>query len=81
VSGEGDQSSEISGTGDDSNQSANIQSVIIAGKTQNQIGATQLGFEADDFEFEDVGSDTNVSPKSSFRSNQRVNQSAAASKR
>ena len=40
-----------------------------------------LFFDCDDFEFDDVGSDIDVSPESSFESNQRVNQSATASKR
>ncbi len=36
---------------------------------------------ADDSEYDAVGSDIDVSPNTSFESNQRVNQSAAASKR
>ena len=78
-SGDVDQSFEVSGTGDNSNQSANIQGVANTGNAQNQIGVTQIGSEADDFEFDDVGSDIDVSPESSFESNQRVNQSATAS--
>ena len=80
-SGDVDQSFEVSGTGDNSNQSANTQGVANTGNAQNQIGVTQIGSDADDFEFDDVGSDIDVSPESSFESNQRVNQSAAASKR
>ena len=80
-SGDVDQDFEVSGTGDNSNQSANIQGVANTGNAQNQIGVTQIGSDADDFEFDDVGSDIDVSPESSFKSDQRVNQSAAASKR
>jgi hypothetical protein len=76
-----DQSFEVSGTGDNSNQSANIRGVANTGNAQNQIGVTQIGSDADDFEFDDVGSDIDVSSESSFESTQRVNQSAAASKR
>ena len=74
-----DQFFEVSGTGDNSNQSANTQGVANTGNAQNQIGVTQIGSDADDFEFDDVGSDVDVSPESSFESNQRVNQSATAS--
>jgi hypothetical protein len=80
-SGDVDQSFEVVGTGDNSNQSANMQGVANTGNAQNQIGVTQIGSETDDFEFDDVGSDIVVSPESSFESNQRVNQSATASKR
>ncbi len=80
-SGDVDQSFEVVGTGNNSNQSANIQGVANTGNAQNQIGVTQIGSDADDFEFDDVGSDIDVSPDSSFESNQRVNQSATASKR
>ena len=80
-SGDVDQSFDVSPTGDNSNQSANIQGVANTGNAQNQIGATQIGSDADDLEFDDVGSDIDVSPSNSFESNQRVNQSAAASKR
>jgi hypothetical protein len=80
-SGDVDQSFDVSGTGDNSNQSANIQGVANTGNALNQIGITQFGSDADDFEFDDVGSDIDVSPENSFESNQRVNQSAAASKR
>ncbi len=80
-SGDIDQSFDVSRTGDNSNQSANIQGVANTGSAQNQIDLLQYGSDADDFEFDDVGSDIDVSPENSFESNQRVNQSAAASKR
>jgi hypothetical protein len=80
-SGDVDQSFDVSGAGDNSNQSVGIQGVANTGNVQNQIGVTQFGSDAKDFEFEDVGSDIDVSPESSFQSDQRVNQSAAASKR
>ena len=80
-SGDIDQSFDVSGSGDNSNQSVGIQGVANTGNAQNQIGVTQIDSDADDFEFDDVGADIDVSPESSFESNQRVNQSAAASKR
>jgi hypothetical protein len=55
--------------------------VVNTGNDQNQIGVTQTGSDADDLEFDDAGSDIDVSPESSFESNQRVNQSATVSKR
>ncbi|MCA1719126.1 MAG: hypothetical protein LC781_20645 [Actinobacteria bacterium] len=77
-SGDIDQSFDVSGSGDNSNQSVGIQGVANTGSAQNQIGVTQFDSDADDFEFEDVGSDIDVSPESSFQSDQRVNQSATS---
>src|SRR5918995_6202352 len=61
-SGDVDQSFDVSGTGDNSNQSTGIQGVANTGNAQNQIGITQFGSDADDFEFDDVGSSIDVSP-------------------
>jgi hypothetical protein len=41
-------------------------------------GVIQYGSEADDFEFEDVGSAITVSPSNSTSCDQRVNQAASA---
>jgi hypothetical protein len=38
----------------------------------------QYGSEADDFEFDEVGSDISVSPESSTTCDQQVNQAASA---
>ena len=78
-SGDVNQSFNVSNTGDNSNQCAGIQGVANTGNAQNQVGVIQYGSEADDFEFEDVGSTITVSPSSSTSCDQRVNQAASAS--
>src|ERR671916_31096 len=78
-SGDVDQSFEVSGTGDNSNQTVGTQGVANTGNAQNVIDVTQVGGDADDFEFDDVGSSIEVSPSSTTDSDQRVNQSASAS--
>ncbi len=78
-SGYVDQSFDVSGTGDNSNQSVGIQGVTNTGNAQNQIGIVQYGSEADDFSFEDSGSSINVSPSNSTTCDQQVNQAATAS--
>jgi len=78
-SGEVDQSFEVSSTGDNSNQCANIQGVANTGNAQNQIDLIQYGSEADDFEFDEVGSTLTVSPENSTTCDQQVNQAASAS--
>jgi len=78
-SGDVDQSFDVSSTGDNSNQTAGIQGVANTGNAQNQIGITQFGSDADDFEFDDVGSSIDVSPTNTTSSDQKVNQAASAS--
>ena len=78
-SGDIDQSFDVSGTGDNSNQTVGTQGVANTGNAQNVIDVTQVGGDADDFEFDDVGSSIEVSPSSTTDSDQRVNQSASAS--
>src|ERR687890_326678 len=78
-SGDVDQSFDVSGTGDNSNQTVGTQGVANTGNAQNVIDVTQVGGDADDFEFDDVGSSIEVSPSSTTDSDQRVNQSASAS--
>jgi hypothetical protein len=80
-SGDVDQSFNVSNTGDNSNQCVGIQGVANTGNAQNQIGVLQYGSEADDFSFEDSGSTITVSPNSSTRCDQAVNQAATASGR
>jgi hypothetical protein len=77
-SGDVSQSFNVSNTGDNSNQCAGIQGVANTGNAQNQISIVQSGSEADDFEFEDVGSTINVSPSNSTSCDQQVNQDATA---
>jgi len=78
-SGEVNQTFEVSSTGDNSNQCANIQGVANTGNAQNQIDLIQYGSEADDFEFDEVGSSIEVSPENSTTCDQQVNQAASAS--
>ena len=78
-SGEVDQSFEVSSTGDNSTQCANIQGVGQTGNVQNQTSLIQYGSEADDFEFDEVGSSLDVSPANSTTCDQQVNQAASAS--
>ncbi len=80
-SGDVSQSFNVSNTGDNSNQCANVQGVANTGNAQNQIGVLQYGSEADDFEVEDSGSTITVSPSSTTRCDQQVNQAASASGR
>ena len=78
-SGDVDQSFTVTSEGDNSNQCAGIQGVANTGNAQNQIGVLQYGSEADDFEFDEVGSNVDVSPSSTTECNQQVNQAASAS--
>ena len=78
-SGEVDQSFEVSGSGDNSNQCAGIQGVANTGNAQNQIDLVEFFSLADDFEFDEVGSDVDISPENSTECDQQVNQAASAS--
>ncbi len=78
-SGDVDQSFDVSGTGDNSNQTLGCQGVANTGNAQNQIGVFQIGSDADDFEFDEVGSSIEVSPTTWTSSDQEVNQAASAS--
>ena len=77
-SGDGDQSFEVSGTGDNSNQTVGIQGTANTGNAQNQISVVQNGSEAEDFSFEDSGASIEVSPSNSTSCEQEVNQAASA---
>jgi len=77
-SGEVDQSFEVSSSGDNSNQCVGIQGVANTGNAQNQLDLIQYGSEADDFEFDEVGSSIDVSPSNSTTCDQQVNQAASA---
>ena len=77
-SGDVDQSFNVSQTGDNSNQCVGIQGVANTGNAQNQTGVIQFGADADDFEFDDVGSSNEVSPTNRTSSSQQVNQVAVA---
>jgi hypothetical protein len=74
-----DQSFEVTGSGDNSTQCANIQGVGNTGNAQNVTDVLQYGSTADEFEFEEVGSTITVSPTNSTECTDQVNQAAAAS--
>jgi hypothetical protein len=78
-SGDVNQSFDVSSTGDNSNQCVGIQGVANTGNAQNQIDLIQYASEADDFEFDEVGSSIDVSPENSTSCDQQVNQAASAS--
>src|SRR5829696_5639671 len=78
-SGDIDQSFDVTGGEDNSNQTVGLEGVSNTGNAQDQIGITQIGSEADDFDFEDSGSSIEVSPENSTTSDQEVNQAASAS--
>ena len=78
-SGELNQSFTVTSEGDNSNQCANIQGVGNTGNTQTLTDILQYGSEADEFEFEEVGSSIDVSPENSTTCEQQVNQAASAS--
>jgi hypothetical protein len=77
-SGDVDQSFDVPSTGDNSDQTVSTQGVANTGNAQNQIGITQWDSDADDFEFDGVGSSIDVSPSNSTPSDQEVNQAASA---
>src|SRR5918994_376694 len=77
-SGDIDQSFDVSSTGDNSNQTVSTQGVANTGNAQNVIDVVQVGGDADDFEFDDVGSSITLSPSSTTESVQRVGQAASA---
>ncbi len=83
-SGDVDQSFEVTGSGDNSNQCVGIQGVANTGNAQNVIDVIQYGQGFDgngdgEFEFEDVGATIDVSPVNATECDQQVNQAAAAS--
>ena len=78
-SGEVDQSFTVTSEGDNSNQCANVQGAAQTGNSQNQLDLLQYDSEADDFEFEEVGSTIEESPTNTATCDQQVNQAASAS--
>ena len=78
-SGDLDQSFEVTGSGDNSNQCVGIQGVGNTGNAQNVTDIIQYASEADDFEFEEVGSTIEVSPTNTTDCTSEVNQAASAS--
>ena len=77
-SGEIDQSFEVTGSGDNSNQCASIQGAPNTGNAQNIIDLLQYEGEVDDYEFEEVGSTVDVSPTNTTTCDTQTNQAASA---
>ena len=65
--------------GDNSTQCVGIQGAANTGNAQNVIDIIQYDSEADDFEFEEVGSTIDVSPTNTTDCTSEVNQAASAS--
>jgi hypothetical protein len=78
-SGDLNQSFNVAGGGDNSNQCVGGQVVGNTGNAQNQTSIIQYASEADDFDFEDSGSTITVSPTNTTDCTQAVNQAASAS--
>jgi ribosome-interacting GTPase 1 len=78
-SGDLDQSFTVTSEGSNSDQCVGIQGVGNTGNAQNLTDIIQYASEADDFEFEEIGSTIDVSPSSSTSCDQQVNQAASAS--
>ena len=82
-SGDVDQSFEVTSEGDNSSQCANVQGVGQTGNSQNQLDLVQFESEADDFEFDEVGSTITVNPNEDvddvYTCTTQVNQAASAS--
>ncbi len=78
-SGEVDQSFTVTGSGSNGNSCTPLQGTGQSGNSQNQIGVTQSDeSEADDFEFEEAGSNITSSGSNSTECVQEVNQAASA---
>jgi hypothetical protein len=82
-SGDVDQSFEVTSEGDNSSQCANVQGTAQTGNSQNQLDLLQYVSEADEFEFEEVGSTITVNPNEDvddvYTCTTQVNQAASAS--
>ena len=76
-SGDVDQSFTVTNSGDNSNQSAGVQGVANTGNAQTQTTIVQSGSEAEDVEVEG-GSSIEVSPEQGTKTQQEVEQAAAA---
>ena len=77
-SGELNQDFSATQEGSNSTQCAAIQGAGNTGNTQNVTDIIQYASEADDIEFEEVGSTIDVSPTNTTTCDQQVNQAASA---
>src|SRR5215212_11001527 len=78
-SGDVDQSFEVTGGDDNSNQCANIQGEAQTGNAQNQLDLLPYVSKGNDFELDEVGSTIESSPTNTASCDQQVNQAASAS--
>jgi hypothetical protein len=78
-SGDVEQSFNVSNTGDNSNQCANVNGTTNTGNLETQSGSIQFASDIDEFEQEDIGSELSVSGDSTVTCDQQVNQAASAS--
>lgn len=76
-SGDLNQSSNIVGGGDNSNQCVGLQQAGNTGNAQSQVGVLQYGSEGD-VSVKDSGSSIEVSPSNETSCTQSVNQTATA---
>jgi uncharacterized membrane protein len=79
-SGDVDQTFDVSGSGDNGSQCANIVGNANTGNSQNQLDIIQYGSTRgdNDFEFDEVNSDLTVEGTGTTTCDQAVNQAAAA---
>jgi hypothetical protein len=77
-SGELDQTFTASSEGDNGNQCVGINGIGNTGNPQTQTDLIQYGSIADDFEFDEVGSNLTVTGSGTTTCDQQVNQAAAA---
>ena len=77
-SGELNQDFSATSSGDNSSQCVGIQGAGNTCNSQNVLDLIQYGSTADDFEFEEVGSDITVTPTNTTTCDQQVNQAASA---
>src|ERR671912_2722650 len=77
--GDLDQSFSAAQEGDNSSQCVGIQGAGNTANPQNITDILQYGSTADEFEFEEVGSDITVSPTNTTECTSEVNQAASAS--
>jgi HPt (histidine-containing phosphotransfer) domain-containing protein len=77
-SGDVDQSFEVTGGGDNSNQCVNVTGNTNTGNLQTETGILQYASDIEEFEQDDVGNDLTVEGTSTVECDQQVNQAAAA---
>ena len=77
-SGDVNQSSDVSQSGDNSVQCVGEQQVGNTGNAQSSLQVIQYGSVAEDVDLDDVGSSIDVSPSNSTECDGSVNQSAVA---